>query len=95
MPSETNGTAAAPASSKGGNKSVNGHTTEFPPVSRNTGPLQLSAALDQFKSFQSTPVIGQEFPEAKLVDWLTAPNSDELLRDLAITGPSPRSLGWA
>lgn len=92
MLSETNGTAAPPASSKGGNEAVNGHTKESPPVSRNKEPLQLSGALDQFKSFQSTPVIGQEFPEAKLVDWLTAPNSDELLRDLAITGLSPCAL---
>jgi len=48
-------------------------------------PLQLSGVLDPHRSFDVTPVIGREFPEAKLVDWLNAPNSDELLRDLAIT----------
>ncbi|KAI9825590.1 MAG: hypothetical protein M1819_000486 [Sarea resinae] len=48
-------------------------------------PLQLTGALDQFASFDVTPVIGREYPEAKLVDWLNAPNSDELIRDLAIT----------
>lgn len=48
-------------------------------------PLQLSGALDNYESFDVTPVIGKEFPTANLVDWLNAPNSDELLRDLAIT----------
>lgn len=48
-------------------------------------PLKLSGALDAFESFDTTPVIGKEFPKANLVEWLNAPNSDELLRDLAIT----------
>lgn len=51
-------------------------------------PLKLSGALDTFESFDSTPVIGREFPKANLVEWLNAPNSDELLRDLAITSKS-------
>jgi hypothetical protein len=49
-------------------------------------PLKLSGALDAFESFDVTPVIGREFPNASLKDFLRAPNSDELLRDLAITG---------
>jgi hypothetical protein len=56
---------------------------------RETGhrePLKLSGALDQFKSFEVTPVIGKEFVDVDLAEWLKAPNSDELLRDLAITG---------
>ena len=48
-------------------------------------PLKLSGALDSFDSFDVTPVIGREFPTANLKEWLQAPNSDELLRDLAIT----------
>ena len=48
-------------------------------------PLRLSGALDEFKSFDVTPVIGREFENVDLADWLEAPNSDELLRDLAIT----------
>lgn len=48
-------------------------------------PLKLSGALDAYESFDSTPIIGREFPQARLVEWLNAPNSDELLRDLAIT----------
>ncbi|CAK7229219.1 hypothetical protein SCUCBS95973_007147 [Sporothrix curviconia] len=56
---------------------------------RETGhkePLTLSGALDQFPSFDVTPVIGREFgPEVDLAAWLRAPNADDLLRDLAIT----------
>jgi hypothetical protein len=48
-------------------------------------PLQLSGALKGFDSFDVTPVIGREFPAASLAEWLRAPNSDELIRDLAIT----------
>lgn len=48
-------------------------------------PLKLSGALDQFDSFDVTPVIGKEFPHASLKEWLEAPNSDDLIRDLAIT----------
>ena len=49
-------------------------------------PLKLEGHLDGHKSFKVTPIIGTEFPDAKVVDWLKAPNSDELIRDLAITG---------
>lgn len=48
-------------------------------------PLQLNGALDNHKSFNVTPVIGKEFPEASLKEWLEAPNSDELLKELAVT----------
>ncbi|KAI2777394.1 TauD-domain-containing protein [Daldinia loculata] len=48
-------------------------------------PLKLSGALDQFKQFDVTPVIGKEFIDVDLAEWLRAPNSDELIRDLAIT----------
>ncbi|KAM4067785.1 taurine catabolism dioxygenase tauD, tfdA family protein [Hirsutella rhossiliensis] len=47
--------------------------------------LKTTGVLDQFESFDVTPIIGREFPNAKLVEWLNAPNSDELIRDLAIT----------
>ena len=52
----------------------------------NKEPLKLSGVLDQFKSFDVTPVIGTEYPDVDLAEWLKAPNSDELIRDLAITG---------
>lgn len=47
--------------------------------------IPLTGTLDQYESFDITPVIGSEFPKANLVDWLNAPNSDELIRELAVT----------
>lgn len=52
-------------------------------------PLKLSGALDHLEYFDVTPVIGREYVNVDLVDLLRAPNSDELLRDLAITSLSP------
>lgn len=51
-------------------------------------PLKLSGALDHFESFDVTPVIGREFKGVNLAKWLRAPNSDDLIRDLAITSKS-------
>ncbi|CZT13652.1 hypothetical protein WAI453_003037 [Rhynchosporium graminicola] len=48
-------------------------------------PLKYSGSLDDFRSFDTTPNIGREFPDANLASWLRAPDSDRLLRDLAIT----------
>ena len=47
--------------------------------------MRLSGILDQFESFDLTPAIGREFPDVSLAQWIQAPNSAELLRDLAIT----------
>ena len=55
-------------------------------------PIQLTGALDKFESFDVTPVIGKEFPKANLAQWLEAPNADELIRDLAVTGNYLHSL---
>ncbi len=52
-------------------------------------PLGLAGVLDAHEHVDLTPAIGREFPKARLVDWLKAPNSDELLRDLAITSQQP------
>lgn len=52
-------------------------------------PLKLSGSLDSFESFDVTPIIGREFPAANLKEWLHSPNSDALLRDLAITSMHP------
>lgn len=49
-----------------------------PPIYRGT--------LDQFSRFDTTPNTGTEFLDANLAEWLRAPNSDDLIRDLAITG---------
>lgn len=54
-------------------------------------PMQLAGALDKFESFDVTPVIGKEFPNANLAEWLKADNADELIRDLAITGKNNHS----
>jgi hypothetical protein len=48
-------------------------------------PLLLKGVLDSYKSFDTTPVLGREFVDANLKEWLRAPNSDDLIRDLAIT----------
>ncbi|KAK1569590.1 TfdA family taurine catabolism dioxygenase TauD [Colletotrichum navitas] len=48
-------------------------------------PLKPSGALDQFDHFDVTPIIGREYPTVDLKELMRAPNSDELIRDLAIT----------
>ena len=58
-------------------------------MSSNKNPLRLTGILDQFKSFDLTPIIGREFQDVDLAEWLRAPNSDDLIRDLAITGILP------
>ena len=55
-------------------------------------PLKLKGVLDKYKSFEVTPVIGREFPDANVAEWMKAPNSDELLRDLAILSTNPKLL---
>ncbi len=64
--------------------------TKLAPAAASTHrePLKPTGVLDQFKSFEVTPTIGREFPDANLVEWLDAPNADELLRDLAIASGS-------
>jgi len=67
-----------------------GHSSESKPAAHRE-PLQLKGVLDQYQSFDVTPVIGREFADVNLKEWLRAPNSDELLRDLAITSEVPRN----
>jgi hypothetical protein len=55
------------------------------PESQHREPLKLSGALSDYEHFDVTPVIGREYPTSNLVEWLNAPNSDEIIRDLAIT----------
>ena len=57
-----------------------------PETKRYPEPLLLSGALDKFNHEELTPVIGREYPGVNLVDdIINAKNSDELIRDLAIT----------
>jgi hypothetical protein len=51
-------------------------------------PLKLTGARDKVGYFDVTPCIGREYQGVDLAEWLRAPNSDELLRDLAITSKS-------
>lgn len=49
-------------------------------------PLRQKGALDKFSFEDTTPAIGREFHNVDIVDdLLNAPNTDELVRDLAIT----------
>ncbi|KAF4181157.1 hypothetical protein CNMCM8927_008614 [Aspergillus lentulus] len=57
----------------------------FTPLIGHREPLKPRGILDQFEHFDHTPVIGTEFPTAKVVEWMDAPNSDDLLRELAVT----------
>ncbi|KAI9650680.1 hypothetical protein NHQ30_000702 [Ciborinia camelliae] len=47
--------------------------------------VKSTGVLDRFESFDVTPVIGREFLNVDLVEWLQAPNADELFRELALT----------
>lgn len=51
-------------------------------------PLQLKGVLEDFSYFDVTPVIGREFSNVNLKEWLRAPNSDDIIRDLAVTSKS-------
>jgi hypothetical protein len=56
-------------------------------------PLSSSGALDRFKYEETTPVIGREYIDVNLVnDIINAENSDDLIRDLAITSTWRRRL---
>ncbi|ODN74522.1 hypothetical protein, variant 2 [Cryptococcus amylolentus CBS 6039] len=55
-------------------------------VRGSTQPLPRNHSLDKYPSIASTPSIGQEFSsELQLSEILKADNSDELIRDLAVT----------
>ncbi|KAF4122339.1 Taurine catabolism dioxygenase TauD, TfdA family [Geosmithia morbida] len=59
--------------------------TSLPIIKGGSSAAKLSGVLDQYEAFDVTPTIGREFPKANLAEWLNAPNSDELIRELAIT----------
>lgn len=48
-------------------------------------PLRKGNSIDHLDYFEVTPIIGREYPTAKIKEILTAPNAEEQLRDLAIT----------
>lgn len=49
-------------------------------------PYRDTGSLKGFKSVPLTPVIGTEFKDVDVAEWLRAPNSDDILRDLALLG---------
>lgn len=48
-------------------------------------PLKNSGSIDHLEYIDVTPIIGREYPYAKIKDILKADNSEQQLRDLAIT----------
>ena len=50
--------------------------------------------LAKHASLALTPMLGTEFPTARLVEWIKDPNSDDLIRELAILG-SITSVTWS
>ena len=84
LPNHKNGTEKHEKEANGTKEPVptNGHVSQH---SQHREPLKLSGALEKFKHFDVTPVIGREFVDVDLKNWLRAENSDELIRDLAIT----------
>ena len=47
--------------------------------------MKNSGSIDYLDYFDVTPIIGREYPTAKLKDILQAPNAEQQIRDLAIT----------
>ncbi|KAI5476841.1 hypothetical protein MNV49_007137 [Pseudohyphozyma bogoriensis] len=47
-------------------------------------PLKSTGVLDKYRHWDNTPFIGRQFDDLQLADLLTAPNSDELIRELAV-----------
>ncbi|KAL5357224.1 putative alpha-ketoglutarate-dependent sulfonate dioxygenase [Aspergillus floccosus] len=47
-------------------------------------PRRQSGLLEKFDRFDLTPILGTEFRNVDLADWLARPDSDRLLQDLAI-----------
>lgn len=48
-------------------------------------PLKRGTSIDHLEYVDVTPIIGREYPTARLKEMLDAPNAEEQLRDLAIT----------
>jgi hypothetical protein len=59
-----------------------GHEQAKPSISQ---PLEYSGSLDSFSYLDSTPVIGREYTGLQVVDILSSPECDRLIRDLAVT----------
>ena len=49
-------------------------------------PMRTSGLLDENKFFESTVIIGREYPDVQLADLMKSSERDQYIRDLAITG---------
>lgn len=67
----------------GANGHTNGTTNGAQKLRRE--PLKNSGSIDHLEYVDVTPIIGREYPTAKVKDILHAENSEQQLRDLAIT----------
>ena len=52
-------------------------------------PFADSGSLRNFKTVPVTPILGTEFKDVDITEWLRAPNSDDILRDLALLSALP------
>lgn len=55
-------------------------------------PFSDTGSLKGFKAVPLTPIIGTEYKDVDITEWLRAPNSDDLLRDLSLVSKSSQSL---
>lgn len=55
------------------------------PENLRRAPLTKGSSIDYLEYVDVTPVIGREYPTARIKDMLAADNAEEQLRDLAIT----------
>lgn len=55
------------------------------PENLRRAPLTKGSSIEHLEYVDVTPVIGREYPTARIKDILTAENAEEQLRDLAIT----------
>lgn len=56
-------------------------------------PIEPSGALDHFRYFNVTPVIGREYPTLNVVELIESPNADELIKELACISMVQHSIG--
>lgn len=52
---------------------------------RCVSPMSYTGSLDAYAHKELTPVIGREYPDVQVADFLTAPNRTQMIRDLAVT----------
>lgn len=62
-----------------------GVVVPVPAKGKAAAPLNVTGALESLEAVDISPTLGREYPTASLVELLRAPNSDELIRDLAVT----------